>query len=317
MNMAFIESDLVKCEASMKTTALSVITLLLAANSCAQDSVPPSEARKVTAQEVINRIKSHVGVEWKEPTVDTFKAGDPQTPVTGIAVTMMATLDVLQRAAAHGQNLIITHEPTFYDHLDNPIQLPQGEKDAVLAQKRAFIAEHHLVIWRFHDYWHRREPDGIEAGNIRAMAWGKYQDPANQYLFTIPETTVEKLAEELRVKLHAAVPRIAGDREMKVTRVAFSPGSSGFHRETGALEMPDVQVLIAGETHEWETVEYVTDARSEGRAKALILLGHIASEQAGMEECALWLRTLISEIGIEFVPTADLWAEPVREQSRR
>jgi len=40
--------------------------------------------------------------------------------VTGIAVTMMATLDVLQRAAANGQNLIITHEPTFYDHLDRP-----------------------------------------------------------------------------------------------------------------------------------------------------------------------------------------------------
>jgi len=90
------------------------------------------------------------------------------------------------------------------------------------------------------------------------------------------------LAEDLCVKLHAAVPRIAGDRDMKVTRVAFSPGSAGFHRETGALEMPDVQVLIAGETHEWETVEYVTDAYTEGRAKALILLGHIVSEQAGM-----------------------------------
>jgi hypothetical protein len=59
-----------------------------------------------------------------------------------------------------------------------------------------------------------------------------------------------------------------GDRERKVTRVAFSPGSAGFHRESGKLEMPDVQLLIAGETHEWETVEYVTDARSAGRAKA-------------------------------------------------
>ncbi len=55
-----------------------------------------------------------------EPTVDTFKAGDPDSRVNGIAVTMMATLDVLQRAAAHGDNLIITHEPTFFDHLDAP-----------------------------------------------------------------------------------------------------------------------------------------------------------------------------------------------------
>lgn len=302
----------------MKIAITAAVIFLLASNAIGQTSPLAAESKKVlTANDVIEQIKSHVGVPWQEPTVDTFKAGDPQTVVTGIEVTMMATLDVLQRAAAHGQNLIITHEPTFYDHLDNPTQLPQGENDAVLKQKREFIAEHHLVVWRFHDYWHRRQPDGIEAGNAHALGWEKYQDPANQYLFTIPETTVEKLAEELRSKLHAAVPRIAGDRNMKVTRVAFSPGSAGFHRETGALEMPDVQVLIAGETREWETVEYVTDAYTEGRTKALILLGHIASEQAGMEECARWLRTFVTGVPIEFVPAADMWAAPAKSKQPR
>jgi Uncharacterized conserved protein len=294
----------------MKLCCCTFLIPLLAFPALAQKATSPPSAQKPTASEVIEQIKAHVGVPWQEQTVDTFKAGDPQTRVTGIAVTMMATFDVLQRAAANGQNLIITHEPTFYDHLDDPKQLPQGEQDAVLAAKRAFIAEHHLVVWRFHDHWHRRQPDGIEAGNVRALGWEKYQDPANQYLFTIPETTVEKLAEELRMKLHAAVPRIAGDRNMKVTRVAFSPGSAGSRRETGALEMPDLQVLIAGETHEWETVEYVTDAYTEGRAKALILLGHVPSEQAGMEECARWLRTFVTGVPVEFVPAADLWAAP-------
>jgi len=275
----------------------------------------------LTARQIIERIQDHAGGRdgeaWRGPTVDTVKAGDLDTPVTGIATTFSATMDVLERAVARGANLIVAHEPTFYDHMDNPAQLPQGEDDAVLKEKRAFIAEHHLVIWRFHDYWHRRKPDGIEAGNVHALGWEKYQDPANQYLFTIPETTVAKLAEELRVKLHAAVPRIAGDREMKVTRVAFSPGSAGFHRETGALEMPDMQVLIAGETHEWETVEYAADAHTEGRAKALILLGHIASEQAGMEECARWLKTFIAGVPIEFVPTADMWAPPANSKPAR
>jgi len=105
--------------------------------------------------------------------------------------------------------------------------------------------------------------------------------------------------------------------QMKVTRVAFSPGSAGFHRETGALEILDVQVLIAGETHEWETVEYVTDAYTEGRAKALILLGHVPSEQAGMEECARWLRTFVTGVPVEFVPTADLWAVPTKSNAKR
>ena len=301
----------------MKVRYCMFLIPLLASSALAQNATSSSPAQKPTANEVIEQIKAQVGVPWQEKTVDTFKAGDPQTPVTGIAVTMMATLDVLQRAAANGQNLIITHEPTFFDHLDNPAELPQGEQDPVLAQKRAFIAEHHLVVWRFHDHWHRRSPDGIEAGNVRALGWEKFQNPANQYLFTIPETTVEKLAEELRVKLHAAVPRVAGDRQMKATRVAFSPGSAGFHRETGALEMPEVQVLIAGETHEWETVEYVTDAYTEGRAKALILLGHVPSEQAGMEECARWLRAFMTGVPVEFVPTADLWAAPTKSNAKR
>jgi putative NIF3 family GTP cyclohydrolase 1 type 2 len=302
----------------MKMLTCVAIAVLLATPAFAQGpTAGANSGQTLTARDVIEQIQAHVGVPWQEPTVDTFKAGDPETHVSGIAVTMMATFDVLERAAGNGQNLIITHEPTFYDHLDDPAQLAQGENDAVLKEKREFIAKHHLVIWRFHDHWHRRKPDGIEAGNVRALGWEKYQDPANQYLFTIPETTVAKLAEELRVKLHAAVPRIAGDREMKVTRVAFSPGSAGFHRETGALEMPDVQVLIAGETHEWETVEYVADAHSEGRAKALLLLGHIASEQAGMGECARWLRTFVKNVPVEFVPAADLWAVPATSREKR
>ena len=264
--------------------------------------------KEITANEVIDRIKKNVGVEWRSETVDTFKAGDPNTKVTGIAVTMMATLDVLQRAAAKNENLIITHEPTFYDHLDTSKELPQGESDAVLAEKRAFIAQHHLVVWRFHDHWHMRKPDGILTGVIHKLGWEKFQDPNNQYLFTIPESTVGQLSEELQKKLGIHVMRVVGDRDMKVRRVALSPGAAGFRREVGALEMPDIELLITGESREWETVEYVADAVAEGRHKALIMLSHVPSEQPGMEECTAWLKTFVTEAPIEFVPTKDPFA---------
>ena len=67
----------------------------------------------VTAQQVADRIRSNLGVAWRSQTVDGFKAGDPSTAVTGIAVTVLATTDVLRRAAAAGQNLIITQEPLY------------------------------------------------------------------------------------------------------------------------------------------------------------------------------------------------------------
>src|ERR1700757_252462 len=117
----------------MKTLCVITATLWLAGAAGAQSFAPSTQASaNATANEIVEQIKAHVGVPWQEPTVDTFKAGDPQGRVTGIAVTMMATLDVLQRAAANRQNLIITHEPTFYNHLDKPDELEQKENDPVL-----------------------------------------------------------------------------------------------------------------------------------------------------------------------------------------
>jgi hypothetical protein len=147
-----------------------------------------AQEKQPTARDVVAAIQEHIGVPWMSKTVDTFKAGNPDTPVTGIAVTMMATLEVLERAAANEQNLIITHEPTFFNHYDDK---PEGmnESDAVWKEKRAFIEQHKLIIWRLHDHWHMRKPDGIQAGMTRALGWEKFQDPENEHLFTLPETT--------------------------------------------------------------------------------------------------------------------------------
>jgi putative NIF3 family GTP cyclohydrolase 1 type 2 len=275
--------------------------------------IPTYSQQKITARQVVERIQSQVGIPWNSDTVDTFKAGNPDTPVTGIAVTMMSTLDVLQRAAAGGNNFIITHEPTFYDHMDKPVDLPQGESDPVLAEKRAFIQQHGLIIWRFHDHWHARKPDGIEAGMVHALAWEKYQDPGNQYLFTLPRTSLQRVAADIKSRLGIHVARVVGDPNLQLTRVALSPGSAGVAHETQALEMPDVELLIIGETREWETVEYVSDAITEGKHKALIILGHIPSEQAGMEECAKWLKGFITEVPVNFVPAAEPFWTPQTE----
>ena len=259
-----------------------------------------AQDHRITPREVVAEIQKHVGVEWQKDTVDTFKAGNPDTVVTGIAVTMMATMDVLQRASAKGLNLVITHEPTFYSHLDTPEGMP--EDDPVWAEKRAFIEKHNMVVWRFHDHWHMRKPDGIESGMVRSLGWQKFQNAENQYFFVVPETTVKKLAQEVATKLDSSVVRVVGDPDLKVTKVGFSPGAAGAQRETQALEQDDVQVLLVGETREWETVEYAADAVTQGRKKALIVIGHIPSEQNGMEECTRWLKEFVKQIPVEFVP---------------
>src|SRR6202035_3660969 len=122
--------------------------------------------KRPTARQLVERIKQNVHVPWSEATVDTFKAGNPDVEVTGVATTFLANLDVLQRAAASGKNFVITHEPTFYSHLDRTESLA-GDK--VFEEKKAFIEQHNMVVWRFHDHWHRRQPDGIYEGVVKQI----------------------------------------------------------------------------------------------------------------------------------------------------
>ena len=298
-----------RAEFNIALGAVLIGTALCGSRAIAQEKRP-------TAREVVAAIQEHIGVPWKAETVDTFKAGNPDTRVTGIAVTMMATLEVLQRAAANGQNLIITHEPTFFNHHDDK---PEGmdESDPVLKEKRAFIDKHGLVIWRFHDHWHMRKPDGIQVGMTHALGWEKFQNPENQNLYTLPETTLEKLAAEVAQRLNTPVLRVVGNPEMKVSKIALNPGYTGFVRETHELEMDNVEVLLVGETREWETVEYAVDAVSEAKKKALIVIGHVPSEQAGMEECARWLKTFVKDVPIEFVPTKQPFWTLTERSARR
>lgn len=263
---------------------------------------------RLTCRQVIERIQKNLGVPWKEPTIDTFKAGNPDSQVIGIATTMMSTLDVLQRAAEAKCNLIISHEPTFYGHLDKTEEL-EASGDPVYAAKSALIKKHRLVVWRFHDHWHMRRPDGILTGMARAIGWEKLQSSEDPQRFVLPATTVGSLASNLKKRLDIRTVRVVGDPDLRVTKVALSPGFGGFAAHLKQLQSDEVEVLVIGETHEWETVEYVADAVAAKKRKALIVLGHVPSEQAGMEECARWLKTFVSEVPIRFIPTAEpFWA---------
>jgi len=270
--------------------------------------VPSAYAQQpLTARDVVERIKQRIGVPWTEPTVDTFKDGDPATPVTGVAVTMMATFDVLQRAAAHGANLVITHEPTFYDHFDK-LDVLEAEHDSVTAAKRAFIREHRMVVVRMHDHWHRRKPEPMATDLARTLGWDRYRSAENEFVYRLPETTLAELASIIRRRLPAPTLRVVGDPSLRVSKIVLVPGAAGFDRHRQALRQ-DVQVLVIGEAREWETVEYVADAVTAGQKKALIILGHIPSEQDGMEEFAHWLATFVKEVPVTFVPAADpFWA---------
>lgn len=260
----------------------------------------------ITARQVIERIQKHVGVEWRKETVDTFKIGNPDTIVKGIATSFSATLDVCQRAHAAGKNLIIVHEPTFYNHNDETASLT-GE---VYETKRNFIEKNGLVVWRFHDHWHARQPDGVFTGMTAALGWEKYLSPEKRHQFILPATTLTKLVQSMQTSLKAAAPRVIGDPQLPVRRVALMPGFNNFPGIKRALDSSDIDVVVIGETREWEAIEYARDVNTAGKKKGLIVLGHVPSEENGMEECAKWLKTFIPEVPIQYLPGGDPFWRP-------
>lgn len=269
-----------------------------------------AEGDQLTASQVIERIQKNAGVAWRTQTVDTIKAGSPDTPVKGIATTMVATLDLLKRASAADRNFIVVHEPTFYSSNSEEAQAPGNADDPLFQLKRGFIEKNNMVVWRFHDHWHAQKPDGIITGMAVALGWDKYRNPDNPRLFVLPRTSLENLARDIRERLKIRAIRVIGDPQTMVSNAAFNPGSTGLNQIQRYFSGTDVDVFVCGEPREWDADEYARDAIASGKKKGLIILGHDMSEEWGMEQCAKWLKTFITEVPVEFMPAGEAFWVP-------
>ena len=259
----------------------------------------------MTANQVIERVKQNLGVPWNDRSYrDTFKAGNPETEVKGIATTFMATLDLLQRAHAAGMNMVVTHEPTFWSDTDAVKDLTG---DPVYRFKVDFCEKNHMVVWRFHDHIHMRRPDMIWIGLARDLGWTEHETAPGSHRYTLPPTTLGRLAADVQSHMKVRTMRVTGDPAATVSTIALGVGYN-IPRASA-----DVDVVVGGENSEaggaLDNAEYCMDAAALGIAKGQIILGHTISEEPGMEDCANWMRTFITEVPIRFIRAAEpFWA---------
>jgi putative NIF3 family GTP cyclohydrolase 1 type 2 len=251
-----------------------------------------------SASRIIETIIKQTGNSLVPNTVDVIKEGAPETQVTGIITCMFATMDVLKQAVDKNCNLIIVHEPLYYNHLD---ETKMFTNDPVFNEKKRFITDHKLVIWRFHDYIHRMKPDGIETGMLAKLGWKDYVVKGTTNQFVLPEITLKELLKNLKQIFPNNSFYVIGNPDLKVSNVRLAAGAPGSATHIRLLEDPKVDVVIAGEAQQWETYEYIRDAVSQGKKKAIIFLGHIASEEAGMDYCSTWLKSFIKDMPVYFV----------------
>ncbi|HEY0119204.1 MAG TPA: Nif3-like dinuclear metal center hexameric protein [Cellulomonas sp.] len=263
----------------------------------------------VTCREAVARFVSHAGVPARPDTADGFLAGDPNRVVDGIAVTGMATLEVLHQAAARGMNLVVTHEPLYYDHRNRQERYLTETADPVYAVKSAFVAANRLTVWHLHDLCHDTGPDAVDHSLARALGWQPCERTEMAGAYSIdPPMALGTLAARAARITGARAARYIGDPEQPVRTVALNVGFRGFEINRRSLSHPDIDALLIGEGHEWESGEYAADAVTAGFRKGMIVLGHLPSEQLAMADAAQSLASLVPEIPVRYLPAEDPYA---------
>jgi putative NIF3 family GTP cyclohydrolase 1 type 2 len=253
-----------------------------------------------TARAFVDAVLAATGVPLIPETVDTIKAGDPETELTGVVSTFLATYALIQRTIELGANLIVTHEPTFYSHLD---EIDWLANSAVYRAKRALLDDNGIVVWRFHDHWHARRPDGVLTAVIEQLGWSRYVTRSAPNIVRMPTVTLAELREHARVALGIDAVRVIGDPTQPCSVVGVMVGAPGGRRQMKLLAAVDV--LIAGEVAEWETTEYVRDAIAQGTPRALIVAGHEPTEEAGMAAFVDWASPMFPGLMITHVPSGN------------
>jgi putative NIF3 family GTP cyclohydrolase 1 type 2 len=250
----------------------------------------------------IDRHMRQVGA-WVDfsRTCDTFKSGDPATAIRAIAVSWMSTTRALRQAVETGCNVFVTHEPTFYSHMDND---PAVEADACTREKRTLLAETGLVVYRCHDVWDRVPGDGILDSWAACLGFAG-PPAASETFMRVYEIEPTPAAEFARRVLQRIRPfgqeatQLTGDPDRVVHRVGIGTGAIAYPRSFHAL---GADLAIVTELAWWREARWAQDA-----GLSLLVVDHTVSEEPGMISLAAYLRRVFPDVRVEYIPTHCPW----------
>lgn len=272
---------------------------IAAAPSAAAAVGAAGAAAGLTAGEVYAFLKSLDGgwVKW-DNTVDTFKAGSPETAVKGIAVAWMPYTHALEKAAGLGCNLFVTHEPTYFNHRDND---PNIFRLPAAAAKRQWIEKNGMAIIRCHDVWDQYPRIGIPTGWGSILELGEpVEGSGYYYVYDGKGRTAAEVARHIAARTAAfGQPgvQLIGPGEKRVRRVVLGTGAITplFH----FIEKLAADMAICtddGFTY-WRDGAYAIDA-----GFPVALVNHPVSEEHPMKLLAGLLAKQFAQVPVHHIP---------------
>ena len=256
-------------------------------------------AGTVTAGQVHGYLKSLDGgwVQW-DKTVDTFKAGSPETVVKGIAVAWMPYNHALRRALELGCNLFVTHEPTYYNHRDNDEAIFRFPP---VKAKREFIEKNELVILRCHDVWDQYPEIGIPTGWGQLLDLGKPIDGAGYYyVYDGQGRTSGSLARQIAARTaDFAQPgvQLIGPGDKPVRRIALGTGAITPMFHFIEKLAADMAICVDDDFTYWRDGAYAIDA-----GFPVAVVNHPVAEEYSMRLLALHLTKKYPQLPVHHIP---------------
>ncbi len=253
---------------------------------------------QVTAGHVDTYLRSLAG-DWPYPndTVDTFKAGGPNTIVTGMAVAWLPFTWALEKASTLDCSLFITHEPTFYDHWDSRNELFNLK---IPRERRRLLERSGMAVLRCHDLWDRYPGLGI------TTAWGDHLGldrliTSDEYsrVYAVEPTTAREFASQVAGRLISEGQpgvQLVGDGDTLIETVCIGTGAETPYLDLVAKFDPDLVVCSDDGMNYWRDGAFAVDG-----GPPIVVVHHGVSEEPGVARLAEQLRSGFPQVKVHHI----------------
>ncbi|UCF35744.1 MAG: Nif3-like dinuclear metal center hexameric protein [Acidobacteriota bacterium] len=262
-------------------------------------SASASQKKELRNTDVYEYLKSLDGgwVDW-EKTVDTFKSGDPEGIVKGIAVGWMSYTESLRRAEKLGCNLFVTHEPTYYDHWDNDESFFRFKS---AREKKQYIEESGVTILRCHDMWDQYPKIGIPEAWGKLLELGEPIDGAGwYYVYDGAGATAANIATGMAARLAPfGQPgvQLIGPPDIPVKRLVLGCGAITPMFEFIEKYRADMAICTDDGFTYWREGAFAVDA-----GFPVAIVNHPVAEENGARLLAEHLAQVFPQVPVHHVP---------------
>jgi putative NIF3 family GTP cyclohydrolase 1 type 2 len=210
----------------------------------------------------------------------------------------MPSFAAVRAAVERGVDLLIAHEPTFYNHRDD-----RPDNRPVAMEKLRYVNEHGLVILRNHDCWDRWPKIGIP------WAWGRFLgfsgDPVKtgasgyQHRYDMAPVSLGEFARRVARKcagIGEAMVQVTGDPAQKVSKIGVGTGCGcgiDAYLEMGC----DCSIVCDDGSCYWAGIQMAEDM-----GHAVIRVNHGTSEEPGMVTLTQYINENFAGVRAEHLP---------------